>query len=170
MKAGVDERTGALLLQDLGWLKQIVDTDERPVVFIFAGKAHPADIPAQELLKELHRVSQLPEFSGKLLIVEGYDMGLGRLLTSGVDVWLNTPVYPMEASGTSGMKAAINGTVNVSVLDGWWAEAYESHGESVGWGIGRGEEYDGGTEKRNREHNRTDSLWNVIRITLKRVC
>jgi starch phosphorylase len=125
-------KRATLLLQDLGWLKQIVDTDERPVVFIFAGKAHPADRPAQELLKELHRVSQLPEFSGKLLIVEGYDMGLGRMLTSGVDVWLNTPVYPMEASGTSGMKAAINGTVNVSVLDGWWAEAYD--GEN-GWAI-----------------------------------
>ena len=125
-------KRATLLLQDLGWLKQIVDTDDRPVVFVFAGKAHPADIPAQEILKELHRVSQLPEFSGKLLIVEGYDMGLGRMLTSGVDVWLNTPVYPMEASGTSGMKAAINGTVNVSVLDGWWAEAYD--GEN-GWAI-----------------------------------
>jgi starch phosphorylase len=83
-------------------------------------------------MQELHRASNLPEFSGKLLLVEGYDMGLGRLLTSGVDVWLNTPVHPMEASGTSGMKAAINGTVNVSVLDGWWAEAYD--GEN-GWAI-----------------------------------
>ncbi len=83
-------------------------------------------------MRELQRVSNLPEFSGKLLLVEGYDMGLGRLLTSGVDVWLNTPVHPMEASGTSGMKAAINGTVNVSVLDGWWAEAYDG---SNGWAI-----------------------------------
>jgi len=125
-------KRATLLLQDLGWLKEIVDKDERPVVFIFAGKAHPADRPAQLLMQELHRVSSLPEFSGKLLLVEGYDMGLGRLLTSGVDVWLNTPVHPMEASGTSGMKAAINGTVNVSVLDGWWAEAYD--GEN-GWAI-----------------------------------
>ena len=125
-------KRATLLLQDLGWLKDIVDKDERPVVFIFAGKAHPADQPAQQLMRELHRVSNLPEFAGKLLLVEGYDMGLGRLLTSGVDVWLNTPVYPMEASGTSGMKAAINGNVNVSVLDGWWAEAYD--GEN-GWAI-----------------------------------
>jgi starch phosphorylase len=125
-------KRATLLLHDLGWLRDIVDRDNRPVVFIFAGKAHPADKPAQELLKELHRVGNLPEFSGKLLLVEGYDMGLGRLLTSGVDVWLNTPVHPMEASGTSGMKAAINGTINVSVLDGWWAEAYD--GEN-GWAI-----------------------------------
>jgi starch phosphorylase len=125
-------KRATLLLHDLGWLRQIVDRDERPVVFVFAGKAHPADRPAQQLLQELHRVSNLPEFAGKLLVVEGYDMGLGRLLTSGVDVWLNTPVHPMEASGTSGMKAAINGTVNVSVLDGWWAEAYDG---GNGWAI-----------------------------------
>ncbi len=125
-------KRATLLLHDLGWLKEIVDRDQRPVVFIFAGKAHPADRPGQQLMQELHRVSNLPEFSGKLLLVEGYDMGLGRLLTSGVDVWLNTPVHPMEASGTSGMKAAINGKVNVSVLDGWWAEAYD--GEN-GWAI-----------------------------------
>lgn len=125
-------KRATLLLQDLGWLRQIVDRDERPVVFIFAGKAHPADHPGQQLLRELHGVSQRPEFVGKLLVVEGYDMGLARMLTSGVDVWLNTPVFPMEASGTSGMKAALNGTVNVSVLDGWWAEAYD--GEN-GWAI-----------------------------------
>ena len=125
-------KRATLLLQDLRWLKEIVDRDDRPVVFIYAGKAHPADHPAQQLMRELHTISNLPDFSGKLLLVEGYDMGLGRLLTSGVDVWLNTPVYPMEASGTSGMKAAINGTVNVSVLDGWWAEAYD--GEN-GWAI-----------------------------------
>ncbi|MDP2324866.1 MAG: alpha-glucan family phosphorylase, partial [Gammaproteobacteria bacterium] len=96
-------KRATLLLHNLGWLKEIVDADDRPVVFVFAGKAHPADYPAQQLMQELHRVSNLPEFFGKLLLVEGYDMGLGRLLTSGVDVWLNTPVYPMEASGTSGM-------------------------------------------------------------------
>ncbi|MEO7386327.1 MAG: alpha-glucan family phosphorylase, partial [Gammaproteobacteria bacterium] len=125
-------KRATLLLQDLGWLRDIVDRDERPVVFIFAGKAHPADRPAQQLMQELHRVGNLPEFAGKLLLVEGYDMGLGRLLTSGVDVWLNTPVHPMEASGTSGMKAAVNGKINVSVLDGWWAEAYDGQN---GWAI-----------------------------------
>lgn len=125
-------KRATLLLHDLGWLKEIVGNGERPVVFVFAGKAHPADHPAQELMRELYRVSNLPEFFGKLLIVENYDMGFGRLLTSGVDVWLNTPVHPMEASGTSGMKAAINGTVNLSVLDGWWAEGYDGQN---GWAI-----------------------------------
>lgn len=125
-------KRATLLFQDLGWLRQIVGTDEQPVVFVFAGKAHPADRPAQDLMREVHRVANLPEFFGKILLVEGYDMGLGRLLTAGVDVWLNTPVYPMEASGTSGMKAAINGTVNLSVLDGWWAEAYDG---TNGWAI-----------------------------------
>jgi starch phosphorylase len=122
----------ALLLTDLAWLKEIVDKDERPVVFIFAGKAHPADEPGQRLMREVHRVANLPEFFGKILLVEGYDMDLGSLLTSGVDIWLNNPIYPLEASGTSGMKAAINGTVNLSVLDGWWAEGYDG---SNGWAI-----------------------------------
>ena len=125
-------KRATLLLHDLAWLKDTVDSAGRPVVFIFAGKAHPADHPAQELLRELYRVSNQPEFFGKLLVVENYDMGFGRLLTSGVDVWLNTPVHPMEASGTSGMKAAINGTVNLSVLDGWWAEGYDGQN---GWAI-----------------------------------
>jgi starch phosphorylase len=125
-------KRATLLLQDPGWLRQIVDNDERPVVFVFAGKAHPADHPAQQLMKDLYRLANQPEFFGKLLLVEGYDMGLGRLLTSGVDVWLNTPIHPLEASGTSGMKAAINGTVNLSVLDGWWAEAYDG---TNGWAI-----------------------------------
>jgi len=121
-----------LLFQDLGWLQHIVDRDQRPVVFVFAGKAHPQDLPAQQVLREVQEVANRPEFFGKILLVENYDMGLGRLLTSGVDVWLNTPIYPMEASGTSGMKAAINGTLNLSVLDGWWAEGYD--GEN-GWAI-----------------------------------
>ena len=100
-----------------------MDKDERPVVFVFAGKAHPADRAGTATdAGSCTGSATCRSSSGRLLLVEGYDMGLGRLLTSGVDVWLNTPVYPMEASGTSGMKAAINGTVNVSVLDGWWAE------------------------------------------------
>lgn len=125
-------KRATLLFRDLGWLQQIVGNDTRPVVFLFAGKAHPADEPGQGLLREVHRISNEPEFVGKVLLVEGYDMSLGRLLTAGVDVWLNTPVAPLEASGTSGMKAAINGTVNLSVLDGWWAEAFDG---TNGWGI-----------------------------------
>ncbi len=128
----VTYKRATLLFSDLGWLRQIVDNEARPVVFIYAGKAHPADEPGQRLMQEVHRVANLPEFFGRILLVEGYDMDLGSLLTSGVDIWLNNPIFPMEASGTSGMKAAINGTVNLSVLDGWWAEGYDS---ANGWAI-----------------------------------
>ncbi|CAG0938477.1 glycogen phosphorylase [Gammaproteobacteria bacterium] len=125
-------KRATLLFNDLGWLRQIVDNDVRPVVFIFAGKAHPADEPGQHLMQEVHRVANMPEFFGKVLLVEGYDIDLAGVLTAGVDIWLNNPIYPMEASGTSGMKAAINGTVNLSVLDGWWAEGYDGRN---GWAI-----------------------------------
>jgi starch phosphorylase len=125
-------KRATLLMTDLRWLEQILNQDGRPVLFVFAGKAHPADEPAQWMMREIQRISSQPQFIGKILLLEGYDMGLSRLLTSGVDVWLNTPVHPFEASGTSGMKAAINGTVNLSVLDGWWAEAYDG---ANGWGI-----------------------------------
>jgi starch phosphorylase len=125
-------KRATLLLSDPGWLKELVGGEERPVVFVFAGKAHPADEPGQRLMQEVHRVANQPEFFGKLLLVEGYDMDLAGLLTAGVDIWLNNPVHPLEASGTSGMKAAINGTVNLSVLDGWWAEGYDG---GNGWAI-----------------------------------
>jgi starch phosphorylase len=125
-------KRATLLFQDLGWLRQIVSDPQRPVLFIFAGKAHPADQPGQELIRELARLSRTPEFEGRLLLVEGYDLRLARRLVSGVDVWLNNPVYPLEASGTSGMKAGINGVINLSVLDGWWDEGYTGDN---GWAI-----------------------------------
>ncbi|HEX7080510.1 MAG TPA: alpha-glucan family phosphorylase [Gammaproteobacteria bacterium] len=125
-------KRAALLFTDLAWLETLLGNGERPVLFIFAGKAHPADEPAQQVMREIHRISNQPPFLGKVLLIEGYDAGLSRSLTSGVDVWLNNPIYPFEASGTSGMKAAINGTINLSVLDGWWAEGYD--GEN-GWAI-----------------------------------
>jgi starch phosphorylase len=125
-------KRATLLFSDLRWLENLVRNEERPVLFVFAGKAHPADEPGQWMMREIQRISNQTPFLGKILLVEGYDAGLSRLLTSGVDVWLNTPIFPFEASGTSGMKAAINGTINLSVLDGWWAEAYD--GEN-GWGI-----------------------------------
>jgi starch phosphorylase len=129
-------KRATLLLTDLPWLEQLVCAADRPVLFLFAGKAHPADEPAQWMMREIQRISSQPPFIGKILLIEGYDMGLSRLLTSGVDVWLNNPVYPLEASGTSGMKAAINGTLNLSVLDGWWAEAYDAReAHRNGWGI-----------------------------------
>jgi starch phosphorylase len=107
------------------------------------------------MMREIQRVSSLPPFVGKILLLEGYDLALGRLLTSGVDIWLNTPVAPQEASGTSGMKAAINGTVNLSVLDGWWAEAYDARrGSKNGWGIPPGRD-DLGDADRDRQDSTT---------------
>jgi starch phosphorylase len=145
-------KRATLLMADLGWLEQLVRDEDRPVLFVFAGKAHPHDEPAQWMMREIQRISGLPPFVGKILLVEGYDLGIGRLLTSGVDVWLNTPVAPQEASGTSGMKAAMNGTLNLSVLDGWWAEAYDSRrGSRNGWGIppARDEHGDGDRDRQD---------------------
>src|SRR3989338_1326443 len=125
-------KRAAMLFGDLDWLREILHNPERPVVFIFAGKAHPADMPGQDLIRRITHVSKMPEFVGKILMVEGYDLALARKLVSGVDVWLNNPLYPLEASGTSGMKAGINGTINLSVLDGWWGESYDGKN---GWAI-----------------------------------
>ena len=125
-------KRAALLFEDPTWLSQIISEADRPVLFIFAGKAHPADRPGQDLIRHIHGMSHMPEFEGKVLLVEGYDMGLARRLVAGVDVWLNNPVYPLEASGTSGMKAGINGAINLSVLDGWWGEGYDG---TNGWAI-----------------------------------
>lgn len=125
-------KRATLLFNDLDLLRSIITDTDRPIVFIFAGKAHPADKPGQDLLREIHNLSNRPEFVGRILLVQGYDFGLSRRLVSGVDIWLNNPIYPMEASGTSGMKAGINAAINLSVLDGWWAESYDG---SNGWGI-----------------------------------
>ncbi len=121
-----------LVFSDLDALARLVNDPQRPVVFIFAGKAHPADEPGQELIRRIWEISQRPEFLGKILLVEGYDMELARKLVTGVDVWLNTPEYPLEASGTSGQKVGLNGGLNLSVLDGWWGEGFEGDN---GWGI-----------------------------------
>ncbi len=125
-------KRATLLFSDPDRLSRLLNDPERPVLLIFAGKAHPNDIPGQELIRTIHEYSLRPDFVGKIILLEGYDMALARKLVTGVDVWLNTPEPPMEASGTSGEKAAINGVVNVSVLDGWWAEGF--NGEN-GWGI-----------------------------------
>ena len=116
-------KRATLLLQDLPRLQAIMTNPERPVQFVFAGKAHPADTGGQDLIRRVVELSQRPEFRGHLFFVEDYDMSVGRLLTGGCDVWLNSPVPPKEASGTSGMKSALNGGLNLSVPDGWWAEA-----------------------------------------------
>lgn len=121
-----------LLLRDRARLAQIVNDPQRPVLLVFAGKAHPADEPGKYVLREIRQLMTSPEFMGRIIFLEDYDLQLGRWLTSGVDVWLNNPVAPLEASGTSGMKAAINGRLNLSILDGWWAEGWN---QDNGWGV-----------------------------------
>ena len=132
-----------LLFTDLERLSKIVNTPDYPVQFLFTGKAHPHDGAGQGLIKRIIEISRRPEFLGKIIFLENYDMQLARRLVSGVDIWLNTPTRPLEASGTSGEKALMNGVVNFSVLDGWWLEGYR---EGAGWAL---------TEKRtyqNQEH------------------
>jgi starch phosphorylase len=118
-------KRATLLFSDMERLKRIVADRERPVLFLFAGKAHPADEPGQDLIRAIAQMSQAPEFEGRILFLEGYDLHIARRLVSGVDVWLNNPVYPLEASGTSGMKAGMNGVLNLSIRDGWWDEGYD---------------------------------------------
>ena len=132
-----------LLFTDLDRLSKIVNNPDYPVQFLFTGKAHPHDGAGQGLIKRIIEISRRPEFLGKIIFLENYDMQLARRLVSGVDIWLNTPTRPLEASGTSGEKALMNGVVNFSVLDGWWLEGYR---EGAGWAL---------TEKRtyqNQEH------------------
>ena len=121
-----------LLFSDLDRLAKIVNNPDYPVQFLFAGKAHPADGAGQGLIKHIHDISQRPEFIGKIIFLDNYDMELARRLVSGVDIWMNTPTRPLEASGTSGEKALMNGVVNLSVLDGWW---YEGYREGAGWAL-----------------------------------
>ncbi|WP_455536556.1 alpha-glucan family phosphorylase [Prevotella koreensis] len=121
-----------LLFTDLDRLSAIVNNPERPVQFLFSGKAHPADGAGQGLIKKIYEISQRPEFLGKIIFLEDYDFRLARRLVSGVDIWMNTPTRPLEASGTSGEKAEMNGVVNLSVLDGWWLEGYR---EGAGWAL-----------------------------------
>lgn len=125
-------KRATLLFSDPRRLAAILSDPQRPGVIIFAGKAHPNDQPGQQLIRVIHELSLRPEFIGKIILLEGYDLALARQLVSGVDVWLNTPEYPLEASGTSGQKAAINGAINLSVLDGWWGEGFN---EENGWAI-----------------------------------
>ncbi|HKL78086.1 MAG TPA: alpha-glucan family phosphorylase, partial [Gammaproteobacteria bacterium] len=125
-------KRATLLFTDPERLARLLNQADRPVLFLFAGKAHPNDQPGQHLIKVIHEFSRRPEFEGKIIMLEGYDVALARKLVTGVDVWLNTPEYPKEASGTSGQKAGINGAPNLSVLDGWWGEGY--NGEN-GWAI-----------------------------------
>ena len=128
-----------LIFRDIERLKRLLHDRYRPVQIIFAGKAHPADEPGKRLLQEIYNWARSPEMGGRIAFVEDYDMHVARYLVQGVDVWLNTPRKPMEASGTSGMKAALNGVLNLSILDGWWAEAYNGRN---GWVIQAEREYE----------------------------
>lgn len=128
-----------LLFRNLDRLAQIVNNPERPVQFIFAGKAHPADKAGQDLIKNIVEISKRPEFRGKILFVQNYDINLAKTLLQGVDVWMNTPTRPLEASGTSGEKGVMNGTLHFSVLDGWWVEGYR---KNAGWALPAERSYD----------------------------
>jgi len=131
-------KRATLLLRDPDRLERLIANEDRPVQFVFAGKAHPQDIPGKELIRQIVHFAMRPKVRGKVMFIEEYDMGVARRLVQGVDVWLNTPRRPKEASGTSGMKVIMNGGIHLSVLDGWWAEAYTPE---VGFSIGLGEMY-----------------------------
>ncbi|MDH3539522.1 MAG: alpha-glucan family phosphorylase [Acidimicrobiia bacterium] len=140
-------KRATLLFHNVPWLQAILTNPDRPVQLLFAGKAHPADAQGQGLIRQIHDLANSPELKGHIYILEDYDMRMGRFLTQGVDVWLNNPRPPQEASGTSGMKAALNGVLNLSVLDGWWVEAANS-GKN-GWAFGHANDIG--------DHSRQDS-------------
>jgi starch phosphorylase len=129
-------KRAGLLFEDPDWLDKVVNNPQRPVQFVLAGKAHPLDDPGKRVIQRIHAIARDPRFIGKVVLIEDYDMDVGRHFVQGVDVWLNTPRRPLEASGTSGQKVVLNAGLNMSVLDGWWAEAYDG---SNGFAIGQGE-------------------------------
>ncbi len=149
-------KRAGLLLQDPKRLESIINNTKYPVQFIFAGKAHPRDNEGKELIKQLFRFASKPEVRDKIVFLEDYDMHLARHLLHGADAWLNTPRRPFEACGTSGMKAAINGVLNVSILDGWWCEGYS---EDRGWRLGNGEEYE---DHGYQDTVESQALYNVL--------
>jgi glycogen phosphorylase/synthase len=125
-------KRASLLFRDLDRLARIVNNPDKPVQFIYAGKAHPNDGGGQDLIKRVFEVSQMPQFAGKVIFLENYDIELAKYMVRGVDIWLNTPMRPLEASGTSGEKGVMNGTIHFSVLDGWWVEGYRAY---AGWAL-----------------------------------
>lgn len=149
-------KRGALLLRDPDRLKKLLDDTRRPIQFVFAGKAHPADNEGKELIRTIVQFTRNPEVRRRMVFIENYDMNVARYLVQGVDVWLNTPRRPYEASGTSGMKAAANGVLNCSVLDGWWVEGYSP---DLGWAIGRGEQY---ADSNMQDQIESQSLYDLL--------
>ena len=149
-------KRGTLLLRDPERLKRLLADKERPVQFVFAGKAHPADNEGKELIKQIVHFAREAGVRRRMVFIENYDINVARYLVQGVDVWLNTPRRPYEASGTSGMKAAANGVLNCSVLDGWWVEGYAP---DLGWAIGRGEDY---TDPGYQDHVESQALYDLL--------
>ncbi|MCQ2378456.1 MAG: alpha-glucan family phosphorylase [Victivallaceae bacterium] len=149
-------KRGTLLLRDSKRLLALLRNTDRPIQFIFAGKAHPADDGGKHLIQDLIQFAQREKVQDKLVFLENYDIGMARSLVQGVDVWLNTPRRPQEASGTSGMKAAVNGVINCSILDGWWAEACDGKN---GWAIGSSEDY---TDDEDRDVYESQQLFNLL--------
>jgi len=149
-------KRATLLLRDPDRLIRILCDRDRPVQIIYAGKAHPHDNPGKELIRRIVHIARREELRPRLVFIENYDMNIARYLLQGVDVWLNTPLRPHEASGTSGMKAAANGVLNCSILDGWWNEAYTPE---IGWAIGSGEDYD---DRNLQDHVESNALYNLL--------
>ena len=149
-------KRATLIFKDIARLTQILNDEKRPVQIVFAGKAHPADKEGQELIKYINEISQMPQFKGKIFLLENYNIGIARYLVSGVDVWLNNPRRPMEASGTSGEKASANGVINFSILDGWWAEGYNG---TNGWAIGTNATYNSYEEQDKADSN---SMYHIL--------
>ncbi|MDD4847288.1 MAG: alpha-glucan family phosphorylase [Bacteroidales bacterium] len=149
-------KRAGLLFNDLERLNKIINNPMCPVRFIFAGKAHPHDEGGKSLIRQIVTVSKMPDFVGKIVFVENYDMELAKYLISGVDIWMNTPTRPLEASGTSGEKAVMNGTLNLSVLDGWWAEGYQ---EGAGWALPEQRTY---TSQQYQDELDADTIYRLI--------
>ncbi len=149
-------KRATLILKDMQRLERILLDKERPVQIIFAGKAHPRDNMGKELIKRVIHLGRDDRFRSKIVFLEDYDINIARYLVQGVDVWLNTPIRPQEASGTSGMKVVPNGALNISVLDGWWPEAFNGNN---GWAIGKGEEYD---DPDYQDEVESLSLYNIL--------
>ncbi len=149
-------KRATLIFKNLERITQILNDEKRPVQIIFAGKAHPQDGIGQDLIKYINELAMKPQFKGKIFVLENYNIGMSRYLISGCDVWLNNPRRPMEASGTSGQKASVNGVINFSVLDGWWAEGYD---QTNGWTIGTNTEY---TSYEEQDKADSESLYSTL--------
>ena len=143
-------------MRDIELVKKVLADTDRPVQFIFAGKAHPADDQGKAMLQRIYRLSQTEPFVGRLVVLEDYDINLGRHIVQGVDVWLNNPRRPLEASGTSGQKVVLNGGLNCSILDGWWAEAFDG---SNGFAIGSGKSH---VDQNIQDERDAKSLYDVL--------